>query len=130
MKRPATRFLLPFTAVLAVTFVTLLPMCNLLFSCGCNFVGASHCNMHHAAGAMCPWCSHGNAPFLICYGVTLVGMAASVAASLQFRIAPGRLIAAFAAGVAGYVVTLSLAGLATALYFHYPTWYGVHLFGR
>lgn len=127
MKRPIARFLLVFTAVLVVTFVTLLPMCNLLFSCGCNFVGASHCNIHHAAGPMCPWCSHWNAPFLIGYGVTLLGIAGTIFASLNSRIAQGRLVVAFASGVVGYAFCLSLVGLATALYFHYPTWYGLHL---
>jgi hypothetical protein len=124
MKRPALRFVMVFSAVLAVTFVTLLPMCNLLFSCGCTFSGAAHCNIHHAAGPMCPWCARGLAPFLTGYGVTLVGMAASVLASLKFAPARGQLLIAFAAGVAGYIVTFSLASLATALYFHYPTWYG------
>ena len=127
MKRPAVRFVIVFGAVLGVTFVTLLPMCNLLFSCDCNFAGAAHCNIHHAAGPMCPWCSHGNAPFVVVYGVTLIGIAASVLTSLHSRVARGRLVVAFLAGVAGYFVTLSLAGLATALYFHYPTWYGLHV---
>jgi len=126
MKRPVLRFVVVFGAVLAVTFATLLPMCNLIFSCGCTFTGASHCNIRHASGPMCPWCSHGNA-CLIAYAVTLLGTSASIFISLKSRVARGRLIVAFASGVVGYFITLSLAGLATALYFHYPTWYGLHL---
>ncbi len=127
MKRPLLQFVAVFSAVLATTLATFLPTCNLLFSCGCTFSGSSHCNIHHAAGPMCPWCSHGNAPFLIGYAVTLLGAGVCILASLRFPSARCRLIVAFAAGIAGYAVTLSLAGLATALYFHYPTWYGLHL---
>ena len=127
MKRPTLRFVVVFSSVLAVTVVTLYPTCNLLFSCGCSIFSASHCNMHHAAGPMCPWCSHGNATFLVGYGVTLIGISASVLASLKSRAARGQLVVAFALGVVGYVVTLSVAGLVTAIYFHYPTWYGLHL---
>jgi len=121
------RFVVVFSAVLVATFVTLLPMCNLMFSCGCNFAGASHCNIHHTAGPNCPWCSHGNAPFLIGYAATLAGITASIGASLKFGPARGRLVTAFASGIVGYLVALSLSGLATALYFHYPTWFGLRL---
>jgi hypothetical protein len=127
MNRPALRFAIVFGAVLAVSFATLFPTCNLLFSCGCTFIGASHCNIHHAAGPMCPWCCHGNAPFLIGYSAAMVGTAACIQASLKSGVARGRLVVAFASGVVGYAITLSLAGLATALYFHYPTWYGLHV---
>jgi hypothetical protein len=127
MKRFAVRFGIALGAVLLVTFLTLLPMCNLMFSCGCTFLGAAHCNIHHATGPMCPWCAHRNAPFLIGYGVTLTGAAGSILAALKRRAWSGGLVLAVAAGVAGYVGTLSVCGLATALYFHYPTWYGLHL---
>jgi hypothetical protein len=129
MKSPLRRFALVFAAVLAVSLATFLPMCNLLFSCGCTVSGASHCNIHHAAGPMCPWCSHGSA-LAIAYAATLLAAAGSIFASLKHRITRGRLIAAFVCGVVGYAVTLSLVGLTTALYFHNPTWYGLHLIDR
>lgn len=127
MKCSAREFAAVLGAVLVVTFMTLLPLCNLLFSCGCNFTGAFHCNIHHAAGPMCPWCSHGNSVFVLGYGVSLLGVTVCILAALKLCTAHGRLVVAFASGVVGYVVGLSLAGLATSLYFHYPTWYGLHL---
>ena len=64
---------------------------------------------------------------MIGYASTLLAAAGSIVVSLRSQAARGRLITTFACGVVGYAATMSLAGLATALYFHYPTWYGLHL---
>ena len=50
-----------FTAALAINF------CATLFQCGCqSFWGgaATHCNINHATGPHCPWCTHGGAGFV------------------------------------------------------------------
>lgn len=42
-----------------LTFVGLLPLCDLLFDCGCSWPwtgGLAHCNIHEAGVPHCPWC--------------------------------------------------------------------------
>ncbi len=33
------------------------PICNWLFRCGCGWFTAAACNVHHATGPHCPWCT-------------------------------------------------------------------------
>src|SRR5690348_16295806 len=121
MRTPLHRFFLAFVAVLLVSFGTLLPLCNLLFSCGCTFSGPAHCNVHHATGPRCPWCAHGNGVFAAAYGLTMIGVAGCIIASLETKRTGGRVLVAIGAGLLGYVVTAGVVGLGTAVYFHYPT---------
>jgi hypothetical protein len=54
--------LFSFTAVFAINF------CATLFQCGCQFLwaaGADNCNINHATGPHCPWCTNGGAGFLV-----------------------------------------------------------------
>ncbi len=121
------RFLAIFSAVLVTTFVTFLPLCNLIFSCGCTVAGPSHCNVHHLSGPRCPWCAHGNGVFAIVYAMIMIGVAAGILAALQFKVRRAGLIVAYAAGLISYFLSAGIMGLASALYFHYPTWFGMHL---
>lgn len=53
--------LFSFTAVFAINF------CATIFQCGCQFIwaaGSDHCNIHHATGPHCPWCTHDGVGFL------------------------------------------------------------------
>ncbi len=43
----------------AATIVALLPLCNLLFGCGCDWPwagGIAHCNIFDEGKPHCPWC--------------------------------------------------------------------------
>ncbi len=43
----------------ALTVTALLPLCDLLFVCGCTWAwagGVDHCNLFHAGAPHCPWC--------------------------------------------------------------------------
>lgn len=43
----------------AATVFSVLPLCDLLFACGCTWPwagGLRHCNIHDASGPHCPWC--------------------------------------------------------------------------
>jgi hypothetical protein len=54
-----TRRILTIGLALAATAVTLLPVCNLIFACGCTWPwlgGVSHCNIYHPVPPHCPAC--------------------------------------------------------------------------
>ena len=123
--RPLFRFLLPLGIVVGISSFTLLPMCNLLFSCGCTVAGAQHCNVHNTEAPRCPWCAHGNGVFTLAYAVALLGAAIGIASAL--KLSGGRMFVSTAAGIVGFGVAVSLAGLGCAIYFHYPTWFGLHI---
>lgn len=127
MRKPVSRFFIVLTPIVGLTFATLLPLCNRMFSCGCNLTGAEHCNIHHVAGPRCPWCDHGNGVFALAYGLILNGIVGSIILVMRCEPLKGRPASAFAAGIAGYLLTASAVGLAMARYFHYPTWYGIAL---
>jgi hypothetical protein len=63
-KRPAVLRVWRWRAVPALVLVTgllLLPVCDLLHLCGCRAPwsgAAAHCNVHEALGPRCPWCEH------------------------------------------------------------------------
>ena len=48
-------------AVLGVTLVFFVDLCDLVFDCGCRSLwngAAAHCNIHHELPPHCPWCAH------------------------------------------------------------------------
>ena len=52
---------LPLALGLAATALTMLPVCNLLFDCGCTWPllgGLTHCNIHRPAPPHCPACAN------------------------------------------------------------------------
>ena len=109
----------PLLAVLAVTAVSLLPLCGVLHRCGCTTLwsgGESACNVHAAQGAHCPWCEH-RALGGAAAGATLLCQ------GLLFR-AVGRRgalkIAAASATVAALPVLLLAAGFLAWLPTDYP----------
>lgn len=130
MKNRVGLFLAIFSAVVVTTFITLLPVCNLIFTCGCTLTGPAHCNIHHLSGPRCPWCAHENGVFAAAYGLIVIGVAASIITGLKMSGRRGGFILAYAAGLIGYVLSAGIVGLASAIYFHYPTWFGLHLFSR
>ena len=53
------RRLIILAVAVAATALTLLPVCNALFDCGCTWPmwgGADHCNIHHPSPPHCPLC--------------------------------------------------------------------------
>jgi hypothetical protein len=48
-------------ALVLITGLLLLPVCDLLHLCGCRGPWSSadvHCNVHNPQGPRCPWCEH------------------------------------------------------------------------
>jgi hypothetical protein len=55
------RWLVVLTLALAATAFTLLPICGVVFDCGCTWPmwgGDSHCNVHHPGPPDCPLCTN------------------------------------------------------------------------
>jgi hypothetical protein len=75
--------ILPFSGLWA--WVWQLPICGLLFRCGCTFSwrgGVSNCNINNPSGPKCPWCNAANTAlasvsFLISGHTSMVVMAAA-----------------------------------------------------
>ena len=101
-------------AVLGVTLVFFVDLCDLVFDCGCRSLwngAAAHCNIHHALPPHCPWCLHP-----LTGGATAFFAAAAAQAGIvlvptgRFGLLARGLVAlvAFpiASGVAGWVVGL------------------------
>ncbi len=62
-RRPAVgrRAVLVASALGVATILAVLPLCDLLFGCGCDWPwagGVEHCNIHRANERHCPWCIH------------------------------------------------------------------------
>ena len=125
MARPLLSFFSLFAAVLAVSFFTILQLCNLLFTCGCTATSTDRCNIQQDVMAKCPWCAHGSGAFATVYGLMMIIAAAAIILTLKWT--RGRLTVAFLAGLLVYWFIGSAAGLAAALFYHYPTLYGLKI---
>jgi hypothetical protein len=90
-RRPALLAL----AAAALAAVIGLPVCNLIFDCGCTWplLGAdAHCNIHHAGPPDCPVCAH--PPVAAAFSIALMAACCAVvwgAAAVAARVgrAPG-----------------------------------------
>ena len=105
--------------VVAVSSVFRLPLCHLVFRCGCETMwgaAAEHCNVHAKAGEHCPWCDDrrlGTAGF----GLTLAAQAAAFALVRSRKRSVG---AATVAAVAALPLAVLLSGGASWLATDYP----------
>jgi hypothetical protein len=93
------------------------PLCNLLFRCGCGVWSAAHCNVHHAVGPRCPWCT---APWH--FAAAVAGwLAATVLGIWLARRRFGRRTATTLAGAfGGFAVGVLGSGVVTVLLTGYP----------
>lgn len=90
----------------AATVVSLLPLCNVLFGCGCTWSwagGIEHCNIYEAAGRHCPWCMH---PRSAALSLAAMLSAQTFAAWALARRRSGVLAPLFAGAFAGGAVAL------------------------
>ncbi|MEE8350282.1 MAG: hypothetical protein V3R94_11965 [Acidobacteriota bacterium] len=109
--------------VAVVAYVTILPFCGLIFSCGCSLQsGILHCNIFEAGQPDCPWCSQSRGAFWTLFFAINAAFSGTIWLAFR-RISPG-IGVGLAAGIVGYIVWGSLAGLAYALVRDYPTFYG------
>lgn len=106
---------------LGIAALLLHPLCNLLFSCGCDLFGPAHCNIHAAMSAHCPWCVH--PPSFAIAG--LVGVLGG-AIGLMLTRRRGTLLQLCAAlGCAFFFASAS--GYGAARHYRYPTFLGTNV---
>ena len=105
--------------------VSVHPLCNFFFDCGCRPMGlgaAAHCNVHEAHSPSCPWCTD-DVLRLAWVGALILGGAAAGLFTGRRRSAMAQL----GYGVVGYLAGASVASLLAALLSGYPTWLGLSL---
>ena len=109
------RYAVAVTMLVAV--IIALPVCNLFFGCGCDLTGSHACNIHHAVGPHCPWCT---AKWIFPL-VVLVWLAGAWAAVRLMRRARGRHAAStIGAGMVGLALAMLVSGVVTYLVSGYP----------
>jgi hypothetical protein len=114
-------------AAAAVIALSLHPLCELQFACGCEPVwsgGAEHCNVQQPGPPDCPWCT-GGVPRLLWVGAIVLGSTALATHQAGRRWQSWR--AHGLAALAGYLLGALAAGLAAALASGYPHWLGRQL---
>jgi len=107
------------TLVLAA--VLLHPLCNLLFSCGCDLFGPAHCNIHMAMSPHCPWCVH-PVSFAIAGAAGMLGGAIGI---WSFHRRPA-VVQVLSALVIAFVFA-SASGYGAARHYRYPMFLGTRV---
>jgi hypothetical protein len=118
----------PELALFILLSIFLLPMCGMIFQCGCSYLWNGrdlHCNIHHPVPPHCPWCIapfHNHAlssmmqmiPFIVIFSCSLIAIHRS-------RTRVGRsYIKQLSAGIlSGLFAMLALAWIYGKIY-HYP----------
>ena len=118
----------PEIALFILLSLFLLPMCGLIFQCGCTYLWSgrdTHCNIHVTAPPNCPWCIapfHNHAlsslvqliPFVVIFICSLFAIRIS-------RLKPerGYLKQLFAGIIGGLLAMLAVAWIYGKIY-HYP----------
>jgi hypothetical protein len=101
-----------------------LPLCDLLFDCGCGFpwlgTGHAHCDIHVGGPPDCPWCDHGWAGYAAMGFSALAGLLAMI---LLPRGLHWSLVGLGA--VAAVLLGIVAAGLVTAWWLDLPVLTGI-----
>ena len=117
--RPSRRSTIAlFVAAAGVTSVFFIDICNLIYRCGCQSLwagAAQHCNIHHAAGPHCPWCSVG----LAGAGAIYVAILAAQAAALLLLPARTSVAIRLAAALLTFPAAAAGVGLAMGIWMGY-----------
>lgn len=99
----------------ALAALTVLPVCDLHFDCGCTLTdGASHCDIQVSGPPDCPWCTR------LSIAVAAIGLPYLAGAFSAYRLALKRPLAintlvTFVVIVAGMLVTGVVTSLARGL---------------
>jgi hypothetical protein len=114
---------LALAGLVPIAVLTLHPVCDALFRCGCEPIwagGIEHCNIHTPGVPHCPWCT----PLFPLWAALAIGPGVAAALFTARRGRPGR---ALVAGLCGYLLGALVSGLIAALCTGYPVWLGLEL---
>lgn len=106
-----------FLLAAAASSVLLLDFCDLVYACGCEALwrgAAEQCNIHHAEGPHCPWCSFGVLGGAFVWGSIVVAQAVITLSPGDWR--PGRRLTLA-------LLAMPVLGLLNALAFGWATGY-------
>ncbi|HSE41259.1 MAG TPA: hypothetical protein VLH08_10895 [Acidobacteriota bacterium] len=118
----------PEFALFILLSVFLLPLCGLVFQCGCTHLWAgadSHCNIHVPGKPDCPWCVtpfHDQTLSLITQMIPFVVIFLSAAISSRFsrKWLGASYVKQLIAGIIGGMLTLILLAFIYAKIYKYP----------
>jgi hypothetical protein len=117
LRRPEALALVLASALASILFYD---MCALIFDCGCTAFwagGAELCNVHHASGPRCPWCTHPTAGATAFFGVVLA-QAALIYGPLPAFLSARGIWGRFAAALVAFPAVAALVGAV------HGSWYG------
>ena len=124
MRPVSKRFWTAFPVVLVVMFAATLPLCGLMFQCGCTLLtGERDCNMHERGVPHCPWCTGGLAVQAGHFGAMIW---AAVLGTI-FGARRGGLWRAMIYGAIAFLCIAVLGGLLVCWATGYPIWFGVRV---
>ena len=118
----------PELALFILLSVFLLPLCGLIFQCGCSYLWSGrdlHCNIHDPATPNCPWCIapfHNHAlsslvqmiPFVVIFSCSIIAMHLT-------RIKLGRsYMKQLSAGIIGGLLAMFAVAWIYGKIYHYP----------
>lgn len=118
----------PEIALFVLLSLFLLPLCGLIFQCGCTYLWSgrdTHCNIHEPAPPNCPWCiapfhNHAFSPLVQMIPFVVIFISSLFAIRIT-RLKPERGYAKqlFAGIIAGLLTMLVVAWIYGKIY-HYP----------
>jgi hypothetical protein len=100
-----------------IAAVTSHEICGILFRCGCTWLSAEHCNIHHQAGPHCPWCTQSWTFFAAITGWMI---AAAVGTKIARRVSPSPWASTVGA-ILGMGIGALISGAITVAVTGYPT---------
>jgi hypothetical protein len=108
--------------VLTIISATALPLCGLMFRCGCSLAhGSSTCNIHHQAMPHCPWCQESGTAFGLSFLAVLPITTGAIFIPSRRR---KSIWLCTLAGTGFYLISAIAAGWVTAKVMGYGTWFG------
>jgi len=104
--------------------LAVLPLCGLMFQCGCTILtGDAHCNMHDRGVPHCPWCTGG----IALQGSHFGAMLWAAVLGTVYGARRGAVWKGATGGVAAFTLIATIGGLMVCFATGYPVWFGMRV---
>ena len=121
-------FLRPELAVFILLSIFLLPMCGLIFQCGCTYLWAGrdlHCNIHDPAPPNCPWCiapfhNHAFSSLVQMIPFVLIFISSLIAIRVSHAQLGRSYMKQLSAGIIGGLLAMFIVAWIYGKIYHYP----------